>query len=108
MPPFRHSRTVPPRSEANAAKLSAKQALGGIARYPLRTKDLDFLILAGCSCLLTFLYHPALDQIQGSAKTSQKPASSTTSSTPTPSSGMGVYSAVEPKRQNFRIEEEEA
>ncbi len=83
------------------------KAMQAIARYPLRTKDLDFLILAGCSCLLTFLYHPALDQIQGNAKGSTKPTSSTTSSTPKPTNSLGAYSAVEPKRQSFRIEEEE-
>jgi hypothetical protein len=82
------------------------RSLQDVIRYPLRTKDLDFLILAGCSCLLTLLYHPAIEQIQGSVKADKKPATSSTA--PTSVASRAVYNAVNPKRQSFRIEEDEA
>lgn len=95
LPPYHE--TMPPSRSARFPQ--------DTTRYPLRTQDLDFLILAGCSCLLTLLYHPAIEQIQGGSKVA---SSSTSNSAPTSVASHGVYNAVEPKRQSFRIEEDEA
>lgn len=87
----------------------------------LRSKDLDFLILAGCSCLITLLHHPMVNHLQTGNSTSgnntvRGPApvtspSSTSSaspgSSPTPQVSLGYYNAVNPKRQTFSIEDDE-
>ncbi len=82
--------------------------VAAVSRLPLRTKDFDFLLLTGCSCLLTLLYHPVLDQLQGQSVSPQHKNNTSTRSapshTPNPS---GLYSALEAKRPQFKIEEDE-
>lgn len=85
----------------------------------VRSKDLDFLILAGCSCLITLLHHPMVNHLQGGNGSASAPGSTGSSgSTPTttaPSPGqpssqssLGYYNPAAPRRQSFTIEEEEA
>jgi len=92
---------------------SVKAAHRRIAqRSLLRNKDLDFLILTGCSCLITLLHHPTVNHLQGSNGSSNTrsaaPTANHNSGSSTSSNSLGNYNAVTPKRQNFSIEEEEA
>ncbi|NJN29973.1 MAG: hypothetical protein HC824_05640 [Synechococcales cyanobacterium RM1_1_8] len=81
---------------------------GNVApRSLLRNKDLDFLILTGCSCLITLLHHPTINHLQtASGSAASSPASSQSSAPRTSQTSLGNYSAVPPKRQSFTIEEE--
>ena len=48
----------------------AKQHSHCLRQTPARVltrKELDLLILAGCSCLMTLLYHPVADAFQSTA-----------------------------------------
>jgi hypothetical protein len=81
-------------------------------RQLLRTKDIDLLLLAGCSCLLTLLHHPVLEQLSpagqanGSSGQDKSVAarSGSTSSTPRLSAFPGVMPS---ERTRFRLEDDE-
>jgi hypothetical protein len=76
---------------------------------PLRSKDLDFLLLTGCSCLLALLHHPVAGQL--TARTISAPPSEPLSRplpTQSQSSSVGQYSALPSQRQRFNIREEES
>ena len=85
-----------------------------VQRVLLRNKDLDFLILTGCSCLITLLHHPMMNHLQGhnsAGSSNAQPASTAShnsSSSRTSPNSFGNYSAIAPKRQSFTIEDEEA
>jgi hypothetical protein len=80
-------------------------------RSLLRSRDLDFWILTGCSCLITLLHHPLVNHLQGGPGTSNanRPSSTAGQSSPTSTSAHSLsnYSAIAPKRQSFTIEDEE-
>ncbi|MBL1178079.1 hypothetical protein [Pantanalinema sp. GBBB05] len=73
----------------------------------LRSKELDLLVLAGCSCLFTLLYHPVAEALQ---------SPSINQSQSTTSSHMGQTSvnhtntsspALPSRREEIQAEEEE-
>ena len=76
-------------------------------RRRLNGRELDFLLLAGCSCLLTVLYHPVSDAFQSfSAQNSAQGAIATqTSKAPQPATSISV--TLPPKREEIPEEEEE-
>jgi hypothetical protein len=76
---------------------------------PLRSKDLDFLLLTGCSCLLALLHHPVAGQL--TARAISDPASEPLSrSIPSQSqsASVGQYSALPSQRQRFNIRDDES
>ncbi|UBF29077.1 hypothetical protein K9N68_15300 [Kovacikia minuta CCNUW1] len=69
-------------------------------------RDLDLLLLAGCSCLLTVLYHPVTDALQSARSVnSQSPVAAQTSTAPASQTGS-IYTVLPPRREEIREEEE--
>ena len=70
-------------------------------------KELDLLLLASCSCLLTILYHPVAERVQ-SLQSANQPAGAVSSQMnhTTQQSGT-LYTTLPPKRDEIREEEEE-
>lgn len=79
---------------------------------PLRSKDLDFLLLTGCSCLIALLHHPVAGHLSARSVThrvASEPVSSPSSS-PVQSSqsgSLGQYAALPSQRQRFSIREDD-
>jgi hypothetical protein len=70
-------------------------------------KELDLLLLAGCSCLLTILYHPVAERVQSLQSVSQSAGAVTSQiNHTTPQSGT-LYTTLPPKRDDIKDEEEE-
>jgi hypothetical protein len=76
---------------------------------PLRSKDLDFLLLTSCSCLLALLHHPVAGQLttRSVSEAAPQPISSP-SPTRSQSVSLGQYSALPSQRQRFTIRDEES
>lgn len=75
------------------------------------SKELDLLVLAGCSCLMTLLYHPIADALQTSPATSGSNGASgaiaaqvskTSSSQTAP-----IHCTLPPEREKLKKEEED-
>lgn len=76
------------------------------------SKQLDLLLLAGCSCLLTIVYHPTTDTLKASPTPNGSANSTNTvavqvSRTTTQPLGV-VHLGVPPEREKLRDEEEDA
>jgi hypothetical protein len=74
--------------------------------WKLRGRELDLLLLAGCSCLITTLSHPVVEALQARSVNSA-PAAATTQTQPAQSSSSLAISAALPTRRED-IQEEEA
>jgi hypothetical protein len=71
-------------------------------------KELDLLILAGCSCLMTLLYHPVADALQStSSNASPTSISVNTSSQAHTMNAMGHLQVAKPSDHEGIVEEEE-
>ncbi|MDX2229136.1 MAG: hypothetical protein NW220_05845 [Leptolyngbyaceae cyanobacterium bins.349] len=69
------------------------------------SKELDLFLLAGCSCLLTLLYHPVAQALQShSGQNSSTAIASQTSTAPT--NGMNAFHLTLPSREEIKEEEE--
>lgn len=69
------------------------------------SKELDLLLLAGCSCLLTVLYHPVAHALQSHAAQNSSTAISQTSTASTTSS-TNAFHLVVPSRDEVTEEED--
>jgi hypothetical protein len=69
------------------------------------SKELDLLLLAGCSCLLTVLYHPVAHALQSHGAQSSSSAIAQTSTTST-SNSTNAFHLVVPSRDEVTEEEE--
>jgi len=70
------------------------------------SKELDLLLLAGCSCLLTVLYHPVAHALQTHAvQNSSRAIAVQTSTTSTPNSANAFHLIV-PSRDDIKEEDE--
>lgn len=77
------------------------------SRQPkLRSKELDLLLLAGCSCLFTVLYHPVAEALQ-SPSTNPSQSTVTTHVGQTPVKHSPTASPALPSRREGIQEEEE-
>ena len=76
-------------------------------RQKLIGKELDLLILAGCSCLLTLLYHPVAEALQTnpSSTTAQSAIATRLSKMPVNVGGM-IYLALPPEQEGIQEEDE--
>ncbi len=72
----------------------------------LLSKELDLLLLAGCSCLLTVLYHPVAEALQSAhtANSNQGAIAAQTSKTPSNSTAP-MYLSIPPKREEIKEDE---
>lgn len=71
------------------------------------SKELDLLLLAGCSCLLTVLYHPVAEALQTHGMGTGSSAISTQASN-APMNSMNAFHMVLPPAREDGKEEEEA
>ncbi len=70
------------------------------------SKELDLLLLAGCSCLMTFLYHPVAEALQTAQTTGSSAAIATTTSK-IPANPMNGFHLITQSSRDQRQEEEE-
>lgn len=73
----------------------------------LTSKELDLVLLAGCSCLLTVLSHPVADALQV-AQTLRGPSTTVSTSAPIPTNSVNAFHLTLPPTQDDRHDEEEA
>ncbi len=73
------------------------------------SKDLDLLLLAGCSCLMTILYHPVAEALQTSSTSSADSAIATQAQpSKAASTTMNAFHLTLPTSRDQIEEEEEA
>ncbi|MGA7932804.1 MAG: hypothetical protein WCA35_04430 [Kovacikia sp.] len=73
----------------------------------LVSRDLDLLLLAGCSCLLTVLYHPVAEALQSaqSVNNAQVAVATQTSKAPVNSTSP-IHTTLPPRREAIKEEED--
>lgn len=78
------------------------------SRPKIAGKDLDLLLLAGCSCLLTLLYHPVADAIQ--AQTASRQTQPNMSAQPNAQNLQSAqfHLTKPPEREELSVEDENA
>ena len=74
---------------------------------PPTVKELDLLILAGCSCLMTVLYHPVAETMQSASTTSGGAGNPIATQISHTNPSSPVHTTLPPKRETLRKEEEE-
>ncbi|NJP10840.1 MAG: hypothetical protein HC866_16325 [Leptolyngbyaceae cyanobacterium RU_5_1] len=71
------------------------------------SKELDLFLLAGCSCLLTVLYHPVAEALQAHHSSSGAISAIATRTSKTASNPMNAFHlTLLPGRENIQEEEE--
>jgi tRNA pseudouridine-54 N-methylase len=72
------------------------------------SKELDLLLLAGCSCLLTVLVHPVADALHSAA--TARAASPIVAQTHQPAQNQAnrIHVTLPPERDKLKREDEEA
>lgn len=90
----------------NQSQVHNRQLQNGKAklRKP-SSKELDLFLLAGCSCLLTMLYHPVANALQSHSSQSSGSAIAAQTSTTTPNS-VTAFHLIVPSRDEVKEEEE--
>jgi hypothetical protein len=93
--------------QLTATKRLTKQTQRRLSRLRKPTsKELDLLLLAGCSCLMTLLYHPVAEALQTSpGMNSGSPAIATSTTIPTTS--MNTFHLIPTSSREERVETEE-
>lgn len=86
--PLMQPHFAPQSSQIQPSYAGAKQT--GLSRqnWRLQGKHLDLALLAGCSCLLTLVYHPVADALASHAAKAPLQASTSTSSSSTSQPGL--------------------
>jgi hypothetical protein len=70
------------------------------------SKELDLLLLAGCSCLMTVLYHPVANALQTPGSLNGATAALTTTAQ-TPSNSVNAFHIIPLPKQDEIQEDEE-
>ncbi|MEX0272264.1 hypothetical protein AB3R30_24410 [Leptolyngbyaceae cyanobacterium UHCC 1019] len=84
---------------------SSIRSRNGRFRKP-SSKELDLLLLAGCSCLMTILYHPVAEALQ-TAPTSGSSAAITTTTSKTAVNAMNSFHLISQSSRPQNQDEEE-
>lgn len=71
------------------------------------SKELDLLLLAGCSCLLTVIYHPVADALQSFHSNSPTSGAVSSQMSTTHQASSSVILSLPPKRDEIQEDEEE-
>lgn len=69
------------------------------------SKELDLLLLASCSCLLTMLYHPVAQALQTHTAQSANTAIAQTSTQPT-TTAVNAFHLITPSREEVTEDED--
>jgi hypothetical protein len=94
---------MPKRSIRRIPLISRRQA----PRFrKLKGRELDFLLLAGCSCILTLLHHPLAEALNSVSPAGSQGAIATESSKSLQQTGS-IYLTLPPKREDLKEEEQE-
>ncbi len=75
--------------------------------WRLTSKELDLLLLAGCSCLLTVMYHPVADALQSIHSSSHSQGAIASQVSKVPQRFGSFYLSMPPRREEIKEEEEE-
>lgn len=70
------------------------------------SKELDLLLLAGCSCLMTILYHPVAEALQTAQTNGSSTAIATTTSKTAPNAMNSFHLIAQSSRDESQDEEE--
>lgn len=73
----------------------------------LRSKELDLVLLAGCSCLFTLLYHPVAEALQSASTTHNQPVTTTHVGKTSVNHSQVASPALPSRREEMQEEEEE-
>jgi len=92
-------------SSSQRVLISPLHSRKGRFRKP-SSKELDLLLLAGCSCLMTILYHPVAEALQ-TAQTSGSSAAITTT-TKTAVNPMNVFHLIAQSTRDENQNEEDS
>ncbi|PSB25760.1 hypothetical protein [Stenomitos frigidus] len=73
----------------------------------LLSKELDLLLLTGCSCLLTLLHHPISEAIQAQSPARNAPIETSTQTGPSSTKLAGQFSVtMPPERKKLKVVKE--
>lgn len=70
------------------------------------SKELDLFLLAGCSCLLTVLYHPVAHALQTHVAQSSASAIATQTSNASAPNSANAFHLIVPSRDEVKEEED--
>ena len=77
------------------------------AQRRLLSKELDLLLLTGCSCLLTLLHHPIGEAIQAQSPTRNAPIETSTQTGQSDVKTAGQFSVtLPPERKKMKVVKE--
>jgi len=75
-------------------------------RHALVSKELDLVLLAGCSCLMTLLHHPIAEALQSVPATESSTRTEVVAQFNQASEGMTLSLSLPSKRDEIEDEEE--
>lgn len=93
-------------SSSQRVLISLLHSRKGRLRKP-SSKELDLLLLAGCSCLMTILYHPVAEALQ-TAQTSGSSAAISTTTSKTAANPMNVFHLIAQSARDENQDEEDS
>lgn len=94
------------RSANDYSRISAASSRLGRRAWKLRGRELDLLLLAGCSCLITTLSHPVAEALQAQAGHHATQRAVATQPQPSRSSPSFAIEAAVPTRRDDLQEED--
>ncbi|MBM0741348.1 hypothetical protein JOY44_06900 [Phormidium sp. CLA17] len=92
-------------SSQRVSVISSVGSRKGRFRKP-NSKELDLLLLAGCSCLMTILYHPVAEALQ-TAQTSASSTAIATTTSKTATNAMNSFHLIAQASRDKNQDEEE-
>ncbi len=93
------------RSANDYSRISAAPPRLGRRAWKLRGRELDLLLLAGCSCLITTLSHPVAEVLQARAGHATQQAVANQSQPSRSSPSFALEAAVPTRRDELQEEE---
>lgn len=72
------------------------------------SKELDLMLLAGCSCLLTVMYHPVADALQSFHSHSHASGAIASQISPSHSPSSSLVLSMPPRREEIQEEDDES
>lgn len=98
----RYNTMTRPRPKSATPKPPSRQA-----QRRLLSKELDLLLLTGCSCLLTLLHHPISEALQAQSPARNAPIETSTQSGQKDVKLAGQFSVtMPPERKKLKVEKE--
>ncbi len=93
------------RSANDYSRISAASSRLGRRAWKLRGRELDLLLLAGCSCLITTLSHPVAEALQAQAGHAAQRVVATQPQPSRSSPSFAIEAAVPTRRDDLQEED---